>query len=1078
MKRRETRCRSLKLGMKCANTIWRFLRGSSIPLSKAPIAHTDTIRRYASTAERSSSGFTPINPNGPMPQFVNPMETLRYSNENESQYRILENRNTPNADSRGDGVLYPKSRKKRNKSVMLDLFQEGLDEIDGPAKKKKKSVMQQRSKSANLPTRLSQLVIEEEVVVLDYDGRERPLTPPISKTKAKAKPRAKSKATPKDVSPDSKEKKQSLFKAPTITKPLPVEKAKSTVVAYPSSVCNHPRLTTTENAVKNNSRAALLSKTTMSKLHSFLYVPLSLNVASTPPQPAQVIHPVSEQRLGCIHSESTMLSSKYGPCSDHDDVVLQPHDEEAVSIQADLTLEVHHRHSPDMPSAYAMLSNERNFLGEASWDDQNHDDQGLNHTQPFYQSEGIMPIENRDVVKNVAQTHSRPTVSLPVTPAQKQASHGKPFHNLPVSKSYFDEPTPSEVKELTQLLDQVERLPDGNPGLYEASMKPGEIQHEVDTHIRNGERHPVRHDVWFELYSNEPTRKDQNYELLPPFTQNTHLEVEEEESRAQYYDKESRLSDDEAMLFYDQGPASNEFEGANNEHTPFDDPVPSKVYDFEDGFDEEDMLLDQPMHSAVDRPECRPDDEDDHIPFEIEFGNGFSKETPRFDDQIPLEVEYGDDDDIEAMLFDDHTPPKEKAVFEKPTLSKFDELDEFDDGIDDSDLLEMLSTGPRMRVKVRNCVDMSWNYGSKPDANIAGRQARITSTAPRIAWSTSQSPQIIDLDTDDEFPMDESDEEEMLKLPMLIPDTYRLRLSPPCLPGDRPCGSGELYGSTLQPSPRFHRSLSRPSNQTQSSLRRPTHTPSVSSRVRGSEPRSDMLGEGEQWVHRSTDQVQTFDIQDTDIFNDFDDADSETEQHLPPPSKRRSNLRLSVRRNPNTSASASNWKSSSDYEPLQTFARPDFPDMVRDRCPVIGLSGQNFLRTCFKIGEMFKEGKRCSSFGQDAIIELFARVTFSSREAGTTKQYFVFADLWRDNPPFPEGMLINYKTTGLADTESKAFVDAGEPKMSRCLGRLKRDLQSATGWFLHIITIRETDWEEIRYTKRAVCAGEIKSELN
>jgi hypothetical protein len=40
--------------------------------------------------------------------------------------------------------------------------------------------------------------------------------------------------------------------------------------------------------------------------------------------------------------------------------------------------------------------------------------------------------------------------------------------------------------------------------------------------------------------------------------------------------------------------------------------------------------------------------------------------------------------------------------------------------------------------------------------------------------------------------------------------------------------------------------------------------------------------------------------------------------------------------------------------------------------------------------------------------------------------------------------------------------------MARCLGRLKRDPRNPAAWLFHIINIRETDWEEIRWTKRIV----------
>jgi len=159
---------------------------------------------------------------------------------------------------------------------------------------------------------------------------------------------------------------------------------------------------------------------------------------------------------------------------------------------------------------------------------------------------------------------------------------------------------------------------------------------------------------------------------------------------------------------------------------------------------------------------------------------------------------------------------------------------------------------------------------------------------------------------------------------------------------------------------------------------------------------------------------------------------------------------------------------SHEYLPLAPFARPKFPPLVQDRCPVNGLSTQIILRVCFRIGEMLKEGGRCNALGQDAIVELFARVNFSSREPGTSKQHFQFADLFHDRPPFAKGILANYKTTGLAESESKVFIESSETLMARCLGRVKKDVKNGA-WLLHIINLRVTDWEEIRWTKRIVC---------
>ncbi|TGO27055.1 hypothetical protein BPAE_0048g00270 [Botrytis paeoniae] len=166
---------------------------------------------------------------------------------------------------------------------------------------------------------------------------------------------------------------------------------------------------------------------------------------------------------------------------------------------------------------------------------------------------------------------------------------------------------------------------------------------------------------------------------------------------------------------------------------------------------------------------------------------------------------------------------------------------------------------------------------------------------------------------------------------------------------------------------------------------------------------------------------------------------------------------------------------SHEYLPLAPFARPKFPQIVQDRCPINGLSSQTILRVCFRIGEMLKEGGRCNALGQDAIIELFARINFSSREPGTTKQHFQFADLFHDRPPFAKGILANFKTTGLAESESRTFIESSESLMARCLGRVKKDVKNGS-WLLHIINVRVTDWEEIRWTKRIVC-GEREEEV-
>jgi hypothetical protein len=390
------------------------------------------------------------------------------------------------------------------------------------------------------------------------------------------------------------------------------------------------------------------------------------------------------------------------------------------------------------------------------------------------------------------------------------------------------------------------------------------------------------------------------------------------------------------------------------------------------------------------------------------------------------------------------------------------EVDEFDEGLDDADLLEMFS-----------------------EPVVPDTQLNTRSTQPVGRHNPQITPlDILDAEIDDEFLMDDGDEEEMLKLPEPVTCVTQRFQAPESVQLDfanKP-SSSVVYDVSLQFSP-------------------PKSQSSGLSPRRLAESHTDNHSTNASPVQRVQNEHLVLGEEEDRSFNCSNEGTEETDvqiapgplseqQRLSQASKAIEHRPLSspgpfakshthAAQPPATQCTSESvwlmWDDSHEYEPLKPFARSDFPVLIRDRCPVIGLSAQSFLRTCFRIGEMLKEGARCHSFGQIAVIELFARVTFSAREAGTTKQHFQFADLWHDRPPFPNGVLINYKTTGLAESESKRFIGA-EGRIARCLGRLKRDAKNATGWLLHIITIREADWEEVRWTKRIVSAGLVKSE--
>jgi hypothetical protein len=426
------------------------------------------------------------------------------------------------------------------------------------------------------------------------------------------------------------------------------------------------------------------------------------------------------------------------------------------------------------------------------------------------------------------------------------------------------------------------------------------------------------------------------------------------------------------------------------------------------------------------------------------------------------------------------------------------ESDEFDEGLDDSDLLQVVPDaiipGTQINLKANETEKGGTLLQSQPislapapaqNMFASGKPVRLTVETilePAAESHLLPSPQILSSEPDDEYPMDEADEG-MFNMPELMTTGIIEKAQAPgslqYAFGDDP-GTGEVYDSSLQFSPK-----NRP---TMTSLQKVhtniANTPESPARRLDIEPLP--LGEEEDWDFLPSDHVdEEGGVQVISghfpgpLQNTIVDG-TEGRELSSPGSQARAHPSDSV----TTPASATQmdlalimWilDDRHEYKPLLPFARPDFPTLTRDRSPVTGVSAQTFLRVCFRIGEMFKEGARCEALKQDAVVELFARVAFSSREPGSTKQHFQFADLWHDRPPFPNGVLANYKTTGLVESECKVFLGADEGRLTRCLGRLKRDSKSATGWMLHIINIRTTAWEEIKWTKRIVSAGLLKS---
>jgi hypothetical protein len=154
------------------------------------------------------------------------------------------------------------------------------------------------------------------------------------------------------------------------------------------------------------------------------------------------------------------------------------------------------------------------------------------------------------------------------------------------------------------------------------------------------------------------------------------------------------------------------------------------------------------------------------------------------------------------------------------------------------------------------------------------------------------------------------------------------------------------------------------------------------------------------------------------------------------------------------------------------FVRPQFPDRLRDRSSITAASSSCVLRTCFRIGEAIRSGSEASRNGVDAITELYARVTYSSRSANDGKQHFQFADLFHEHPPFLNGIHDTWKGKRTWDEDCAAFLSNDTGKMARVIGRLKwhRDaVEDKSDWRIIILSIWEVDWDEIEHIKGIVC---------
>ncbi|KAJ4378007.1 hypothetical protein N0V83_000837 [Neocucurbitaria cava] len=159
-------------------------------------------------------------------------------------------------------------------------------------------------------------------------------------------------------------------------------------------------------------------------------------------------------------------------------------------------------------------------------------------------------------------------------------------------------------------------------------------------------------------------------------------------------------------------------------------------------------------------------------------------------------------------------------------------------------------------------------------------------------------------------------------------------------------------------------------------------------------------------------------------------------------------------------AAACNASVAENWKPI---VRSPFPEPVRDRSPIIGLSACTMLRTCFRIGEAVNQSCQATKSGKHITIELYARILNSDRT--DTTQNFTFCDLFHAKPPYIKAVYedIIWKPVQLFDYDSRRLLQEG--RICRCIGTMK---QEGKAWVMTVLNIWEATSEDIKWVEGIV----------
>ena len=150
-------------------------------------------------------------------------------------------------------------------------------------------------------------------------------------------------------------------------------------------------------------------------------------------------------------------------------------------------------------------------------------------------------------------------------------------------------------------------------------------------------------------------------------------------------------------------------------------------------------------------------------------------------------------------------------------------------------------------------------------------------------------------------------------------------------------------------------------------------------------------------------------------------------------------------------------------EAHKPIVRPAFPAAVRDRSPIIGLSSNTLLRTCFRVGEAINQSCQAVKTGHNILIELYARVLNCERD--DSQQRFIFCDLFHAKPPYIQGVYAAaiWKSAQLFKYDSDRLLQQG--KICRCIGTMKRN---GKDWIMTLLNIWEATWDDVQWVEGIV----------